>query len=158
MFMTPWERLAPWVLLLEQKSSSINLNYKRLGYKIYTAILKNHMQTTLDAIIDEDQAVAIKSRTILHIFSTIRDVINISHKLNSNSCLNIFKFSWTFYRVDWDFMIFVSSFCNKFVIRKFILLFLSLVMETDSFIWLKLHTPISNLKLKKLSPVWTFYP
>ena len=158
MFMTPSESLAPWVLLLEQGSSSANLDYKNLGYKIYTTVLKNHMQTTLDAIIGKDQTVAIKNRTMLHIFFTIRDIINISHKLNSNSCLNIFEFSWIFYIVDWDSMLFVSLFCNKFVIRKFILPFLSLVMETNSSTWLKLHTPISTLKRKNWSPVWTFYP
>ena len=50
----------------------INSNYTNLGYKIYTAILKNHMQKTLDAIIDENQSVATKNKTILHTFSTIR--------------------------------------------------------------------------------------
>ena len=34
-------------------------------------MLKNYMQTTLDAIISEDESAAIKSRTILHTFSTI---------------------------------------------------------------------------------------
>ena len=61
------------------------------------------------------------------------------------------------FRVDWDFMPFVSLLSHKFFIRKFILPFLSLVMETFS--WsLKLRTPISNLKLQKWSPIWTFYP
>ena len=35
------------------------------------------MQTTLDAIIGENQSAAIKNRTILHTFSSIRDVIDI---------------------------------------------------------------------------------
>ena len=61
------------MLLLEQEPYVlyIDLNYTNLGYKIYTAILKNHMQKTLDAIIGEKQSVATKSRTILHIFPTI---------------------------------------------------------------------------------------
>ena len=42
------------------------------------------MKTTLDAIIGENQSVAIKSRIILHTFSTIRDVIDVSHNLNSS--------------------------------------------------------------------------
>ena len=86
MFMTPWKSLAPWVLILEQESYLlyINLYYKNLGYKIYTTILKNRMQTTLDAIIDENQSAAIKNRTILRTFSTTRDVIDVSHNLNSN--------------------------------------------------------------------------
>ena len=92
---------------------------------------------------------------------------HIFHHLTSNwcftqvkqqSCLNIFEFLWIFHRVHWDFTVFVSLFCYKFVFRKFILPFLSLVMETNSFTRLKLHTPISNLKLKKWSPIWTFYP
>ena len=86
MFMTPGENLAPWVLLLVQESYLlyINSDYKYLGYKIYITILKNHMQTTLDAIIGENQSAAIKNRTILPTFSTIQDVIDVSHKLNSN--------------------------------------------------------------------------
>ena len=47
-------------------------------------MLKNYMQTTLDAIIGEDESAAIKSRTILHTFSTIQDVIDVSHNLNSS--------------------------------------------------------------------------
>ena len=81
MFMTPWKILAPWVLRLAQESYLlfINLEYKNLGYKIYTTILKNHMQTTLNAITGENQSAAIKNRTIVHTFSTIWDVIDVSH-------------------------------------------------------------------------------
>ena len=70
MFMTPWKSLAPWVLLLVQESYLlyINSDYKNLGYKIYTTILKNHMQATLDAITGENQSVAIKNNNITHIF------------------------------------------------------------------------------------------
>ena len=84
MFMTPSRSLAPWVLHLEQEPYVlyINLNYTNLGYKIYTTILKNHMQKTLDAIIGENQSVATKNRTILHKFSTIRDVIDVPYKSN----------------------------------------------------------------------------
>ena len=73
--MTPWESLAPWVLHLEQESYLlyINLDYKNLGYKIYTKILMNHMQKALDRITGENQSVAIKNRTILHKFSTMQD-------------------------------------------------------------------------------------
>ena len=76
--MTPWKSLARWVLLLEQKSHLlyINLDYKKLGYKIYTAILKNHMQKILDAIIGENQPAAIKNNITL-----------IFHHLRCNSCL-----------------------------------------------------------------------
>ena len=84
--MTSCKSLAPWVLILEQELYLlyIYLYYKNLGYKIYTTILKNRMQTTLDAIIDENQSAAIKNRTILRTFSTTRDVIDVSHNLNSN--------------------------------------------------------------------------
>ena len=37
------------------------------------------MQKTLDAIIGENQLVATKNRTILHTFSTIRDLINVPY-------------------------------------------------------------------------------
>ena len=73
MFMTPWKSLAPWVLLLEQESHLLymNLDYKKLGYKIYATILKNHMQKALDAIVRENQSVAIKN-TITHTFHHLR--------------------------------------------------------------------------------------
>ena len=62
MFMTPWKNLAPYVLRLEQESYMlyINLDYKHLGYEIYTTTFKNHMQTTLDAIIGGNQSAATK--------------------------------------------------------------------------------------------------
>ena len=70
MFMTPWKSLAPWLLLIVQESCLlyINSDYKNLGYKIYTTIPKNHIQTTLDAIISENQSAAIKNNNILYIF------------------------------------------------------------------------------------------
>ena len=40
------------------------------------------MEKTLEAIIDEKQSVAAKNRTILHTFSTIRDVIDVQYKSN----------------------------------------------------------------------------
>ena len=58
----------------------INLNYTNLRYKLYTTILKNHMQKTLNAIIGENQSVATKTRTILCTFSTIQEVIDVSYK------------------------------------------------------------------------------
>ena len=82
--MSPYESLAPWVLLLLDESNLlyINSDHSKLGYKIYTTIFKKHMQTTLDSIIGvENQSAGVKSRAILHTFSIIRDV---SHKLNSN--------------------------------------------------------------------------
>ena len=71
--MTPWESLTPWVLLLEQESHQLykNLDYKKLDYKIYTAIFKNHIQKTLDAIIGENQSGDIKNN-ITHIFHLSR--------------------------------------------------------------------------------------
>ena len=72
------------MLLLEQEPYVlyIDLNYTNLGYKIFTSNLKNHIQKTLDAIIGENQSVATKNRTIIHAFSTIRDVIDVSYKAN----------------------------------------------------------------------------
>ena len=85
--MSPYESLAPWVLLLLDESNLlyINSDHSKLGYKIYTKIFRKHMQTTLDSIIGvENQSAAVKSRAILHTFSIIRDVIDVSHKLNNN--------------------------------------------------------------------------
>ena len=84
MFMTPLKSLTPWMLLLEQEPYvlHINLNYTNLGNKIYTTILKNHMQKTLDAITGDNQSVATKNRTLLHTFSTIRDVTDVPYKSN----------------------------------------------------------------------------
>ena len=90
------------------------------------------------------------SKTILRTFSTIRHIIDVSHKLSSNLTWIYSNFFLIFHRVDWDLMVFVSLFYHKFVIRMFILPFLSLVMETNSFTRLKLHTSISNLKLTKM--------
>ena len=42
------------------------------------------MQQTLNNIIGENQTAAIKNRTILHTLSTIRDIIDVSNKLNKN--------------------------------------------------------------------------
>ena len=64
--------------------SYINLDYKNFGYKIDTTILTNHMQTTWGAKTGENQSPPIKNRRILRTFSTIRDVIDVSHKLNCN--------------------------------------------------------------------------
>ena len=82
--MTPSKSLTPWVLILERKPYVlyINLNYTNLSYEIYTTTLKNYMQKTLDAIIGKSQSVATKNKTILHTFSTIRDVIDVSYKPN----------------------------------------------------------------------------
>ena len=52
-----------------------------LGCKIYNTILKTRMQETLDKIIGENQT-AIENRTILHTLSTIRDIVDLSNKLN----------------------------------------------------------------------------
>ena len=90
------------------------------------------------------------SKTILRTFSTIRHIIDVSHKLSSNLTWIYSNLFLIFHRVDWDLMAFVSLFYHKFVIHMFILPFLSLVMETNSFTRLKLHTSISNLKLTKM--------
>ena len=70
MFMAAWKSLVPRVLILVQESYLLYINsgYKNLGYKIYTTILKDHMQATLDAIIGENQSAAIKNKTVTHIF------------------------------------------------------------------------------------------
>ena len=43
------------------------------------------MQTTLDAIIGENQSAAIKNNNVMHIFHhSAFSIIDVSHKLNSN--------------------------------------------------------------------------
>ena len=127
--MTPSKCLTPWVLLVEQEPYVlyINLNYTNLRYKIYTTIHKNHMQKILNAIIGENQSVATKNRTILHTFSMIREVVDVPYKSN----LTLISFV-TFLQSRLGFMSLVNLLCHKFVLCKFILPFLSLVMETNS--------------------------
>ena len=86
MFITPLKSLSLSVLFLKQESYLlyINLHYNNLGYKVYTKILKNHMQKVLDAIIGKNQSPAVKNRTLLHTFPTFRRVTDVSCKLNSN--------------------------------------------------------------------------
>ena len=50
----------------------------------------NQMQKILDTIIGDNQSVATKNRTIIHTFSTIRDVIDVPYK--SNLALTSFNF------------------------------------------------------------------
>ena len=76
------------------------------------------MQKTLDTIISEYLSVAIKNRTTLHKFPTIRDVIDVSYKLNlALIFLNLCEL-FTEY-------IGFHALC-KLALRKFILPFLSL--------------------------------
>ena len=75
-----------------------------LDYKFFTTILKNRMQITLDNIIRENQTAAIKNRTILHTLSTIRDIIDVSNKLNNNLSVISLDFLKAFDRLDWNFI------------------------------------------------------
>ena len=94
MFVTPWKRLAPWVLLLGQESCLlyIKLDYKNLGYKIYIRIFKNHMEKTLATIIGENQSAATKNRTILHKFSPFERQL-MPRQVKQQPYLNIFPFT-----------------------------------------------------------------
>ena len=108
MFTTPGKSLAPWVLFPKQESylSYINLNYKNLNFtikfktkiKIYnfhynpqesisSKFLKNQMKKNKIAMIVKNQLVGIKKREVLHTFSAIPDVIDVSNELNSNLAL-----------------------------------------------------------------------
>ena len=75
-----------------------------LDYEIYTTILKHRMQQTLDNIIGENQTAAIKNRTILHTFFTIRDIIDVSNKLSKNLSVMSLDFLKGFDRLDLDFI------------------------------------------------------
>ena len=120
MCMTPSKSLTPCVLLVEQEQYVlyINSNYTNLRYQIYTTIHKNHMQKILNAVIGENQSVATKNKTILHTFSTIREVIDVPY--NSNLALIFFV---TFLQSRLGFMSLVNLLYHKFVLWKFILPF-----------------------------------
>ena len=59
-------------------------------------------------LIGENQPAAIKNRTILHTLSTIRDIIDVSNKLNKNLPVISSNFLKFFDRVDCDFIFSVS--------------------------------------------------
>ena len=82
-------------------------------------------QKTLDTIIGKNYSEVINNIILLQTLSTTC-YINVSNKLNKSLSVKIF-------RADWDFNLSAS-------IRSDV--------ETNSFTWLKMHTPISNLKLK----------
>ena len=62
------------------------------------------MQQTLDNIIGENQTAAIKNRTILHTLSTIRNIIDVSNKLNKNLSVISLDFLKAFDRLDLNFI------------------------------------------------------
>ena len=83
-------------------------------------------QKTLDTIIGKNYSEVINNVILLQTLSTTCYINDVSNKLNKNLSLNIF-------RVDWNFNFSPS---------------IRLDVETNSFTWLKMRTPISNLKLK----------
>ena len=84
-----------------------SISLLNLDYKIYTTILKNRMQQTLNNIIGENQTGAIKNRTIIHTLSTIRDIVDISNKLNKNLSAISLDFLKAFDRLDLNFIFLV---------------------------------------------------
>ena len=90
------------------------------------------MQKASVTIITEKKSAAIQNKTILHTFSIICDVVDVSNKLNKNLSEISSK-----PLVEW-IGILPFLFCKK------------LDMEKNSFVRLKLHTPTSNLKLKEM--------
>ena len=114
-----------------------------LDYKIYTTILKNRMQQTLDKIIGENQTAAIQNRTILHTLSTIRDTIDVSNKLNKKLSVISLDFLKAFDRLDFDF-IFLA-------LKKF--------GYSDKFIHMKkvCYNNIQSKIKNKWPPIWPFY-
>ena len=69
-------------------------------YKVYTTILKNRMQKTLDTIISENQSAAIKNRTILHTLSIICEIGDVSNNLNKSLSVILLDFLKAFDRMD----------------------------------------------------------
>ena len=64
------------------------------------------MQQTLDNIIGQKQTAAIKNRTILHTLSTIRDIIDVSNKLNKNLSVISLNFVKAFDRLRFGLHLF----------------------------------------------------
>ena len=62
------------------------------------------MQKSLDAIIGENKSTAIKKITILHTFSIIRDLIDLSNTLNKQLAVISLGFLKAFEKVNWDFI------------------------------------------------------
>ena len=62
------------------------------------------MPQILNNIIGENQTAAIKNRTILHTLSTVRDIIDVSNKLNKNLSVISLDFFKAFDRLDLNFI------------------------------------------------------
>lgn len=63
----------------EDIANHLSISLPNLDYKIYTAVLKNRMQETLNAIIGKKTSTAIKINNIFHTRSTTRYVICLIH-------------------------------------------------------------------------------
>ena len=62
------------------------------------------MPQILNNVIGENQTAAIKNRTILHTLSTVRDIIDVSNKLNKNLSVISLDFFKAFDRLDLNFI------------------------------------------------------
>ena len=62
------------------------------------------MPQILNNIIGENQTAAIKNRTIFHTLSTVRDIIDVSNKLNKNLSVISLDFFKAFDRLDLNFI------------------------------------------------------
>ena len=113
-----------------------------LDNKIYTTILKNRMQKTLDTIISKSRWAIIKKRTILHLISSISDASDTSTTLGKQFAIISLDFLKAFDRVDWDliFSAFVSlvSFENKCI-------HMIQVAHTNISSKIKINGPLSDL-------------
>ena len=67
----------------EDIANHLSISLLNLDFKIYTAVLNNRMQETLNAIIGKNKSTAIENITIFHTRSAIRDVICLIHLSNS---------------------------------------------------------------------------
>ena len=77
------------------------LNYDN---KIYTKILANKIQPTLENIIDPEQTAVVKTRTIIENLQPNRDVISYANANKIQAAMIALDQEKAFGRVDWNFL------------------------------------------------------